>query len=131
MTNIKTLRIVVAEDDEINLFVLMKIIKDSGHIGIEFPDGHLAWDYLQQNPVDVDMVILDKMMVQMQGLEVVRRMKEHLILKNTPIIMQSGDAQPEKVKEAINVGIDSYITKPFDELCLVKAINKIAEEHQY
>lgn len=126
----KSLRIVVAEDDEINLFVLMKIIKDSGHIGIDFPDGHLAWDYLKEHPIEVDMVILDKMMTQMQGLEVVRHMKEHLILRNIPIIMQSGDAHPEKVQEAIDIGIDSYITKPFDESRLVEAINEAAESHQ-
>src|ERR1700743_2874422 len=130
MEAIKGLRIVVAEDDEFNMFIVMKALKDAGHIGIEFPDGDVAWEYLSHHPSEVDMVILDKMMINMHGLEIVRKMKEHLILKNIPIIIQSGDAYPDKIKEAMDAGIDYYLTKPFDDFKLLEVIQEVAEKHK-
>ena len=128
MIDIKGLRIVVAEDDDINMFIIMKTLTDNGHTGAEFTDGSQAWEYLCNHPREVDMVILDKMMSQMHGMEVVERMKGHAVLKNTPIIIQSGDAVPEKIKEAIDAGIDRYITKPFEEIQLLELINEVASE---
>ncbi len=129
MTEIKNLRIVVAEDDDLNLFIVMKTLADYGHVGIEFPDGDVTWEYLCENPREVDIVILDKMMLKMHGLEVVRRMKDHAILKNTPIIIQSGDAFPDKIQEALDVGIDKYITKPFEGSELLAVIQEVAEKY--
>ena len=129
MTDIQGLRIVVAEDDELNLLIIMKTLQHAGHIGIEFPDGHLAWEYLCAHPTEVDIVILDKMMIQMHGLEVVKRMKEHPTLKNIPIIIQSGDAFPDKIKEALDAGIDRYITKPFEDFQLMEVVNEVAKQH--
>lgn len=129
MSDMKGLRIVVAEDDDLNLFIIMKVLKDAGHIGVEFPDGHLAWEYLSAHPHDVDMVVLDKMMVQMHGLEVVRLMKEHEVLKHVPIIIQSGDAYQDKIDEAFAAGIDRYITKPFENELLLEVIQELAFEY--
>ena len=129
MANIQGLRIVVAEDDDLNLFIIMKTLQHADHIGIEFPDGHLAWEYLYAHPTEVDIVILDKMMIQMHGLEVVQHMKGHPTLKNIPIIIQSGDAFPDKIKEAVDTGIDSYITKPFEGFQLLEVINEVAKQY--
>lgn len=123
------LHIVVAEDDDLNLLIVTKTLRDAGHTCIEFYDGHLAWAYLCEHPIEVDMVILDKMMIQMHGLEVVRRMKEHPILKSTPIIIQTGDAYPDKIKEAVDAGIDCYITKPFESQDLLEVVNDVATKY--
>lgn len=131
MADAKGLRIVVAEDDDLNLLILLKTIRDSGNNVVDFTDGNLALDYLYAHPSEVDMVILDKMMLQMHGMEVVRRMKEHDVLKNIPVIIQSGDAFPDKIKEALDAGIDRYITKPFEGSELVEIINELASQHQH
>ncbi len=123
---IRTLNIVGVDDDDLNLFILMKSIKSAGHNGIPFPHGDAAWEYLQANPTSVDMVILDKMMAQLNGLEVIRLMKEHPDLKNIPIIIQSGDAAPERIKEGLDVGADRYITKPFKPAELIDIIREEA-----
>lgn len=129
MADIRGLRIVVAEDDDLNLFIIMKVLKDAGHIGVEFPDGHLAWNYLKDHPREVDIVILDKMMLQMHGLEVVKNMKDHATLKNIPIIIQSGDAYQDKIDEAFQAGIDRYITKPFENELLLAVVQEVAVEY--
>ena len=130
MTEIKGLRIVVAEDDDLNLLIVMKTLEEGGHIGIEFEDGDTAWQYLREHPIEVDMVILDKMMLRMHGLEVVKLMKEHEILKRIPIIIQTGDAYPDKIKEAVDAGIDCYITKPFEGNDLLEVIQDVAARYK-
>jgi len=129
MADVKNLRILVAEDDDLNLFITMKTIESTGNVGMGFPHGTAAWEYLEKNPDSVDMVILDKMMVQLHGLEFVKRMKEHPIFKNIPIIMQSGDAYPDRIKEAVEMGIDCYITKPFKANELLQVIQDIAAKY--
>jgi CheY-like chemotaxis protein len=129
MTDIKNLHIVASDDDDLNLFILMRVIKDSGNIGKGFADGDVTWEYLQNHPKEVDMVILDKMMHNMNGIEVINRMKAHPILKNIPIIIQSGDAVPERIKEGIDSGADRYITKPFDPHQLIEMVTELAEKN--
>ncbi len=130
MTDKRKLRIAVAEDDDLNLMILTKILESAGHVSLEFSDGHLILEYLCENPKEVDVVILDKMMVQMHGLEVVRHMKNHVLLKNIPIIIQSGDVFPDKIKEALDAGVDRYITKPFEDFQLLEMIQDLAQQYE-
>ena len=69
------------------------------------------------------------MMLKMHGLEVVRKMKEHAILKNIPIIIQSGDAFHDKIQEALDMGVDRYITKPFEDTNFLEVIQEVAEKY--
>lgn len=61
-----------------------------------------------------DLVILDMMMPEMTGFEVLKQLREEPGLKSVPIIMLTGVADKEKIKEAINIGVNYYIVKPFE-----------------
>jgi chemotaxis family two-component system response regulator PixG len=124
MIDIKSLRIVAADDDDLNLFILLKCIQDAGHIATGFPEGNVTWEYLSSHPGEVDLVILDKMMAKMSGIEVIQRMKAHPLLKNIPVILQTGDAVPERIKEGLDAGADRYITKPFSPDQLMEIVQE-------
>ena len=129
MGNIKDLHIVAVDDDDINLLILKKILDNAGCVGTCFPEGDVTWEYLYNHPNDTDIVILDKMMDTMSGVEIVRRMKEHPILRDIPIIMQTGDASPERIKEGLDIGVDRYITKPFSPAQLMEIVMEEAMKH--
>lgn len=130
MPNKIDLRIVVVEDDEENLYIIKQILARKGHQATCFTDGTTAWDHLVMHPLEVDIVILDKTLVEVHGLEIVNRMKNHAILKDTPVIIESGDIVPVNIKQALDSGIDRYITKPFTDKELLEIINELVSEYR-
>tara|TARA_B100001778_G_C18512077_1_gene594702 strand:- start:155 stop:556 length:402 start_codon:yes stop_codon:yes gene_type:complete len=129
MEHVKGLRIVGADDDVINVEIMVKNLKDGGHTATIFEEGRVTWEHLQAHPDDVDIVLLDKMMVTMTGMEINNEMKKHPILKDVPVIIQSGDAVPERIQEALDQGVDKYVVKPFTTEDLLLAIDEVAQDY--
>ena len=123
MTEIRNLRVVVADDEEINLYVLMKNMNDNGYNAKGFGGGMPVWEYLQQNPYQADIVILDKMMNDLNGVEIIKLMKSHPVLKNVPIMLQSGCVDS---REALEAGADCYLVKPFTSKAILAAVEELA-----
>ncbi|MBN1822694.1 MAG: response regulator [Endomicrobiales bacterium] len=74
-----------------------------------------------------DLIILDCIMPEMDGYEVVRTMREDPVLFNKPVIMLTGkDAEYDEIK-GLALGIDDYIVKPFNPALLVARINTILD----
>lgn len=103
--------ILVADDDpDIREIIVSAAEKAGGHV-IEAGDGAEAWRYL--NEVVVDVAILDVMMPEMSGLEVCEKLKNTEFGKLIPIIVLTArDGLRDKV-DALELGADDYLTKPF------------------
>ena len=69
-----------------------------------------------------DLILMDVMMPEMDGLEACRHFKNHSSLKSVPIIMLTAKGQVQDVKDAFAAGADSYVVKPFNLPDLVKRI---------
>lgn len=123
MSKKPNLRVVVADDEELNLFILMKNMNDNGYTAKGFGGGMLVWEYLQENPYNTDIVILDKMMDDLSGVDVIKRMKNHPILKHVPVMLQSGCVESE---EGLNAGADFYLIKPFSSNDILGAVEDLA-----
>lgn len=106
MTNYKVL---VAEDKEINRFIIDRLLKKHGlhpafaHHGID------AYDMLRAN--SYDLVFMDIQMPGMTGIEVVRKLKEEAI-NLPPILALSSNTSPRTQREALEAGMDHYYSKP-------------------
>ena len=114
MTGAGPLRILVVDDEPAILRFLRTGLSAQGYLVSEAQDGRAALDTLRRNAVD--MVILDLGLPDMDGLEVIRRMRG--AGSRVPIIvLSSRDDESGKV-EALDLGADDYVTKPFgiDEL---------------
>ena len=111
-------------DDEENIRLLVKVnLEKVGYEVIEAPDGKKAMELLQTNIVD--LVVLDLMLPEMDGLEVCRLIRRDSRTANLPIIMLT--AKTEEIDRVIGLelGADDYLTKPFSQrelLARVKAI---------
>lgn len=112
-TPTRTKRTVLAvDDDEVNLSILIKIAGDAGYNVKPFATPEAAWSYLESNH-DIDIAILDKMMANISGLEMMARMKSHAHLKHIPVIIQTGDVGTAQMREGLEQGAYYYLTKPF------------------
>ena len=73
------------------------------------------------------MVILDIMMPDVSGLEVLRFMQREPQLKNTPVIVVSARSMPSDIREGLEAGATLYLTKPVGYLDLKKAVDQVMQ----
>jgi len=108
------MKILIAEDDFTSRTVLVSVLKKNGYEVIETVNGAAAWDTLQQ-PDSPRMVILDWMMPEMDGPEVVRRARAQQQPNRPPyIIMLTTKGEKADIIAGLDAGANDYLTKPFD-----------------
>jgi CheY-like chemotaxis protein len=127
-------RIIVAEDDEGHAALIRKNLQRAGiHNQIlHFPDGQATLDYLFRTCRDHEggrgvplLLLLDIRIPKVDGVEVLRRIKEHTQLKKIPVIMITTTNDPREVEHCHALGCSNYITKPVDYDKFVNAIRKL------
>lgn len=114
-------RILAVDDDRTALFLLAAQLEDLGYDVATAPDGKQALNILKENKIDI--LLLDREMPKMNGMEMVVKMKEDKRLNNIPVIMQTGHGQPEQIKEGIDLGVFYYLTKPLSRDVLQSVIS--------
>jgi two-component system sensor histidine kinase/response regulator len=130
-------RVLVVDDDEGNRDVLSQRLKKQGHTVANAEDGRQALAMLEAE--SYDLVLLDIMMPEMDGYEVLSRLKESDRLRNVPVIMISALNEMESVVRCIEMGAEDYLTKPFNAVllkarigaCLEKKRGRDREVHLY
>jgi DNA-binding response OmpR family regulator len=105
--------LLIVDDDPTNRFIMRECLSDQGCAIDEAEDGASAWRRLLEAPDRYDTVLLDRMMPDMDGLEILRRMKVHPALSGVPVILQTAAAGTEQVIEGLQAGAFYYLTKPF------------------
>lgn len=105
-------------DDEKEIRDLVDIyLKSDGYDTVQACDGLEAISLLEKN--DVDLIILDVMMPNLNGVEVCLKIRE---IKEMPIIMLSAKSEDIDKILGLNMGADDYLTKPFNPLELVARV---------
>ena len=106
------MRILIAEDDRTSRNMLASVLKKGGYEVIEAANGAEAWDALRQP--DAPMLgILDWMMPVMDGIDVVRRLRELETDRPTYIIILTTKGEKDDIVAGLNAGADDYLAKPF------------------
>ena len=107
--------VLVVDDDRIMRTVIESRIADLGHRVETAVNGKEAIDVLNKDKSAFDIIVLDREMPEMNGMEVVARMKADPDLRKIPIIMATGSDRPEDIRKGIDAGVFYYLTKPIDE----------------
>ena len=109
-------RILIVEDEAATRDLLRRRLEREGHRVQEAENGKQA---LQQLEAGVyDLVLLDVMMPEMDGYQVLTRLKRNPALRDLPVIMISAIDETQSVVCCIELGAEDYLTKPFDPVLL-------------
>ncbi|MGH9376652.1 MAG: GGDEF domain-containing protein [Terriglobia bacterium] len=107
------MRILIAEDDPVSRRILEAHLTKWGYEIIIARDGLEAWAALQQ-PDAPKLVILDWMMPGIDGVEVIRKLRERRNLPYVYALLLTAKDQKEDLIAGLDAGADDYVTKPFD-----------------
>jgi len=117
--------ILIAEDDFISRKLLVNILEELGHTVTVANDGEEAWEAYKAQPCR--LVITDWLMPRLDGLELVRRIREKDLSDYTYVVLLTANiGQRDNYFKAMKAGVDDFLTKPLDRIELEIRI-KVAE----
>ena len=115
------MRVLLVEDDSSTAKSIEMMLKSEGYI-CDCTD--LGEDGLEIGKIyDYDLIVLDLMLPDIDGYEVLRRLRAAKV--KTPILILSGMSEPDKKVKGLGFGADDYLTKPFDKAELIARIQAI------
>jgi CheY-like chemotaxis protein len=118
-TAIKTRSLILLVEDEAdNLAILSNYLNNAGYTVHTATDGAEAWAQLQTK-TPYDLIITDRIMPTMDGMELVAQLKRDATLNRIPVIMQTGAILPEEIVQGVKAGVYYYLTKPYQENALL------------
>ena len=121
-----TTKILIVDDMEATRLTEKKALQKLGFTHFfEAENGIKALKVLNQQAAlrqPIELIICDWTMPDLNGLELIKKMKNNDKLKDIPMIMVSATSEPAKILEAIKTGVTDYILKPFDSEILERKL---------
>ena len=125
--------ILVVDDEPLNLDIIEEFLTSKGHTYIveTANDGIEAMEKLEADPNKYDVLLLDRMMPRMSGMEVLEKMSAHSELKYIPVILQTAKVSKEDILEGLKAGAFYYLTKPFTRDILLSVVKTAVKDRSY
>mgnify|MGYP002396672879 CR=1 FL=1 len=122
----ETRKILVIEDEQPLLDSYAELVENAGYVAMKASDGYQGLDMMANNVDQIDLVLLDLMMPGVDGLEVLKTVRNNQEkYGNMPIVILTNMTSETVVKEAFNMGATSYLVKAdLDYEGLVKELDK-------
>ena len=121
-------RVLIVEDSETDRALLDAHLSRDGFETEFAGDGVEAWQMLDANPDRYDLVLTDRSMPRMNGLELLKRIKSDHRFLIIPVILQSALVARDEVIEGIRAGAYYYLTKPYDVEMLMSVVRTAAAD---
>lgn len=116
-------RILVVEDEPENRLFIGLMLRTEGFDVAEAEDGPTALQMLQEG-ASPDLILLDVMMPGLNGWQVYERLQQQPEWAGIPVVMLTALAQRTDVERAVSLGVDGYLTKPFEPADLIHTIEE-------
>ena len=129
-TGAQELRILVVDDTEMNVDLLVRILRSMGFETETASDGEKALEHIRAE--HFDLIFMDHMMPVMDGMEAMRIIHEEGLCRNTPVIMLTANTIKGEKEKYLAAGFTEYLTKPFSDKSIKDVVLRylpVDEEH--
>lgn len=123
-------RVLVIDDEPSDLELIARYLSSEPLVLDLESDTEAAWNKLESADTHYSLVIIDRQMPGIDGLDFLRRMKAHPRFAEVPVIMQTLTASPEKVSEGLQAGAYYYLFKPYQPEALISIVRGAIEDHR-
>jgi DNA-binding response OmpR family regulator len=118
---------ILAIDDENDVLVIIKsALKSEGYDVVTANNGYDGLAIAQDEKPD--LILLDLMMPEMDGFEVLENLRDNDTTMDIPVIVLTGLSERGKIREALDKGVDYYIVKPFEYHDLISKVKLAIED---
>ena len=125
-TNLSPKKILLVDDDRLFLRVLTQYLDEAQYDYISCENGQQAWNYLQKYPDKFFVVLADRVMPKLHGIDLLVKMKKNSL--DIPFVLLTGEASKEEMCEAIAQGVYDFIYKPISKELLLAILKKIKKQ---
>lgn len=122
-------RVLIIDDETIYSKSIALYLTTGGYHAITREGGLVALSYLAENP-DIDLILLDLMMPDIYGLEVLAEIKQNPQLQHIPVILQTGMLNESEIQRGLKMGAVSCLRKPFKRQDLLHAVAEALQSKQ-
>ena len=122
-------RILLVEDETIFAEIIEEVLTDAGFIIRHAENGQVAWELLEGGDTGFDAILLDRLMPQMDGIELLAKLKASPELEQIPVIMETAAGDSASVQEGLNAGAYYYLIKPFEPRVLLSIVKAAVAQY--
>lgn len=123
-------KILIVDDIKLNREMLTNILKDEYEI-VEANNGVEAWEIIIKERKSLFAVLLDLNMPEMDGFQVIEKMRQNKLMDSIPVLIISVENQKETERKCMELGVADFISKPFDNLIVKKRVQNIVNYYTY
>jgi signal transduction histidine kinase/ActR/RegA family two-component response regulator len=118
--------VVVLIDDDLGCHGMLNLVfRDKGFKIISLYGGVEGLDYLRKHSQEkIDVILLDLMMPDMYGINLLQKIKSNKTLQHIPVIIQSGSDDAKERKKALDLGAVEFLNKPYAKEKIILLVNK-------
>jgi len=127
-SKLKKINILVADDDSACLNLVDRFLENKGCEILLASNGTKAWEFLESEKNEFDVVILDRQMPGLDGIQILQKMKKSNRLKDIPVIFQTGLIDVEDIRDGMKEGAYYYLTKPYVRRSLISIVESAISE---
>ena len=121
--------ILAVDDEALTLQIIQDMLEDDGFDVVTAENGKQALDLVMKDPEKFDAIVIDRMMPIMDGMAVLKALREDDRTSSIPVILQTAASSPEEMNEGIEAGAFYYITKPYNESTLGAIVQSAVQRH--
>ncbi len=118
------------DDSRTSLGIIAKFLSVAGYETLTAKDGHEALAVIQQHPGRIGVLVVDRVMPVMDGLELTKHVKADPELEHIPIIMQTASGSREEILSGIQAGVHHYVVKPFKRELIVSLVDSAVGDYE-
>lgn len=116
-------KILAVDDEATHLHLIATILRAEGFEVLTAEDGQRALDVAKR--YHPDLILLDVAMPLLDGWDVLQRLRDDSSTSSTPVFIVTARAQKSDIEHGRRLGVEDYITKPFDPIDLVNRIRRL------